>query len=372
MVNIMDSNNESDPQKESNPEEVTPKKVTLVDLARKSWLDLPARVKELDRWTAPIIEDLVYAREHQIQLNPHLSRNRSLFPEGGDPFERLDWDAYLRLREKLATRQPIEPADFEVWREDELIAEPTAVQTFILGDGTTSTGFELCRGGGPRINTVIQTMATVRQGAKCAAFDDYCGMFGRNEIDMLASPGDDDETVGKNFERARDYCDAAESNLAPSIMQAVGILAAPDTDEERGQRRYAGMTHFLIIGDGGLDDIEATAKILKTLFRLECGISVDIAVLSTNTNSGMHKLVEAVKKDNPGAAIGIINSVNPDENIPGRLADMVKARFFESLQGVQGVPDAVKRERFRMALQLLDPPKPARPGVKRPGAAFGR
>lgn len=366
MVNLMDFNDKAGRQKESSP-----KKITLADLSKDSWLDLSARIEELDPWIDPIVDDFVYVRKQQIQLVARLSRELELLPSGGDPFERLDWDAYLKLREKLATKQPVKVEDFERWKEDELFPEPTTVEAFVLGDGTVSTSFNLSKGGGPRINAILQTMAILREAGNCAAFDTYAGMFRSNGIDMLASPGDSDEKVGANFDRVPKNLTGGETNLAPALREAIEKLAEPDTDEEGGSNRFAGMTHFLIIGDGGLEDIEAATKVITMLFRQECAISIDIAVLNKDTNTKMNKLVNAVKDDNPGAAISIVTSDDAND-IPGLLADMVKERFFESLQGVQGIPDAVKREKFATVLALLDQPEPAKPDIKKSGLSLKR
>jgi hypothetical protein len=326
----------------------------LALLAKGSWKDFATRIIELDSWVAPLIDDFVYIREQQKQQVLSISRNLELLPHGGDIFRRLDMAAQIKLKEKMARGEQIELKDMERFKMDEMKPEPTTVELWILTDGSVSMGFDLGQDGGTRINAALQITAMLREAGKIAEFDTFAGLWGNDKIKMLAAPGDSDETVGENFETNRKGLTAG-TRLSPSVREAIDLSSQQETDENGKTKRFAGMTHFVILSDGGLDldDFEPMVKLLTALLGPDGPpVSVDIAVLNADTKTPMHKLVKAVQDINPAAAIGIVNSDNAEE-VPGLVSEAVKQRFGDSIRGVQGRPDAEKRERFRRLNQTL-------------------
>lgn len=336
MVNIMSSNNQTSPSGGFN----------LAALSKGNWTDFKRRLSELTPLIARISDEFEYIREKQRQHVRGLSKELEQLPRDGDIKNRLDMQAHLRLVQKKATGQTISDEDRQRWKKDTVVTEPTNVELWILTDGSVSMGYDIRKGKGKRIDAALQIAAILREAGKRAEFDVFAGMWGSSEIKVLASPGDSDQKVGEAFEKVRKGLNSG-TNLAPSLKEVILTSA-----KQKGAHPFAGMTHFLIISDGGVSDSEETLNILTTLFRRGPAVSVDIAVMSDNQKTEMHKLVEAVKQNVPSAAIGVIGSTDPDQ-LPQLLANAIKRRFARAADGVQGRPDAEKRERFKAVGKML-------------------
>jgi len=137
--------------------------------------------------------------------------------------------------------------------------------------------------------------------------------------------------------------DECKNHILAEICSGVNLC-----DRTHGKaKRFAGMTHFLILSDGDLHrgDIDPLVKMLKKLFRHGPSVSIDIAVLGEDTGSEMNTVVNQVKRGNPAAAIDIIRASSAKE-IPVLLSQKIKRRIERSAQDIRAIPDAEKREAF--------------------------
>jgi hypothetical protein len=328
------------------------KGVDLASLSGGNWSEFRKRINELELLIARVSDDFVYIRDKQKQLVRDLSKKKEKLPRGGDVRERLDMRAHMNFAVKRATGQKIEEQDLQRWKKDQIATEATSVELWILGDGSGSM-LDMQPGGWRPIDPAVQSMAVLYEAGKRANFDTFVGMWGDDQIRMLAEPGDTDQKVGDNFQRAHNGIRSG-TELSPAFIQAIQRSARQETNAQGKPKRFAGMTHFLIISDGELNggDTEPLTQMILKLFRYGPAVSVDIAVLGTNTGTQMSQVVTAVKQANPAAAIGIINASSA-KDIPIRLAQQIKRRFEQSAKEVQAIPDSQKREAFLNACKAI-------------------
>lgn len=329
------------------------KGIDLASLSKGSWSEFRKRINELELVINRVAQDLLYIRNHQKQIVRSISPDeREKLPRGGDIRERLDMRSHMNFAVKRATGQKIEEPDLQRWRKDRVATESTSVELWILGDGSSSMKTAL-PGGGRRIDSAVQSMAVLYEASRRGDFDTFVGMWGDDHIRLLAAPGDTDQKIGDNFERVRNGIDSG-TQLSPSFSQAIARSAKQETNAEGRTKRFAGMTHFLIISDGELNggDIEPMQKMLLKLFRYGPAVSVDIAVLGGSGAAQMDQVVAGVKQANPGAALSIIKASSARE-IPVLLTQKIKRRFEQSAKDFQAMPDTEKREAFSRAQRAI-------------------
>jgi hypothetical protein len=318
--------------------------VDLEDLARNAnWQDWKPETGKLEPVIRRVAEDFNYIRDRQKQKERSMSKRRETLPRGNNLRERLDMPAHMRLAVKRATGQRIEEPDLRRWKMDEVKMTPTSVELWILTDGSQSMTWD--RRGRP-IDAAVQSMAILYEAGRRSDFEVFAGMWGDESLRLLAEPGDRDREIGKNFQAAKNGIDSG-TQLSPSFHQAIQRSAKQETDMDGQMKRFAGMTHFLILSDGELnhDDIDPFVKMVTKLFKHGPSVSVDIAVLGQDTGSEMESVVSQVKRENPAAVIDLIRAQEA-KDVPVLLAQKIKRRFERAPQDLRAVPDAEKREAF--------------------------
>jgi len=318
--------------------------VDLENLARTAnWQEWKLETGKLEPVIRRVADDFNYIRDRQKQKERSLSKRRETLPRGNNLRERLDMPAHMRLAVKRATGQRIEEPDLRRWKMDEVKMTPTSVELWILTDGSQSMTWD--RRGRP-IDAAVQSMAILYEAGRRADFDVFAGMWGDEKLRLLAQPGERDQNIGKNFQAAKNGIDSG-TQLSPSFQQAIQRSAKQETDMDGKVKRFAGMTHFLILSDGELnhDDIDPFVKMVTKLFKHGPAVSVDIAVLGQDTGSEMESVVSQVKRENPAAVIDLIRAVDA-KDIPVLLAQKIKRRFERAPQDLRAVPDTEKREAF--------------------------
>lgn len=318
--------------------------VDLENLARNAdWREWRRETGKLEPVIRRVADDFNYIRDRQKQKERSLSKRRETLPRGNNLRERLDMPAHMRLAVKRATGQRIEEPDLRRWKMDEVKMEPTSVELWILTDGSQSMTWD--KRGRP-IDAAVQSMAILYEAGRRADFDVFAGMWGDESLRLLAQPGDRDQEIGKNFQAAKSGIDSG-TQLSPSFHQAIQRSAKQETGVDGKVKRFAGMTHFLILSDGELshDDIDPLVKMITKLFKHGPSVSVDIAVLGRDTGSEMNHVVSQVKRGNPAAVIDIIRATEV-KDIPVLLAQKIKRRFERAPQDVKAIPDTEKREAF--------------------------
>lgn len=330
------------------------KGVDLASLSAKNWREFKKRINELEPVIARVAKDFAYIRERQKQTIRSLSRKeREELPRsGGDLRQRLDMRAHINYALERATGQRPGENARKRWRKDQVETEKTSVELWVLADGSLSMK-EPLSGGGRRIDSAVQSMAIFYEAGRRAGFETFAGVWGDDHIRIIAAPGDDDQKVGRNFQRVRDGINSG-TVLSPAFEQAVEISSKQVTSADGKPKRFAGMTHFLILSDGELneEDIKAAAKAIEKLFRHGPAVSVDIAVLGSGKGKEMSKVVAMVKRAVPTAAIGIIHVKNASD-IPILLAGQIKKRFEGSGRDVLATSDTEKREAFSRAHKAI-------------------
>jgi hypothetical protein len=326
----------------------------LKKLSQGDWRHFRKRINELEPLVARAAKDLIYIRNQQKQIVRGLSREKEELPREGELRERLDMRSHMNYAVKRATGQRIEKDDKKRWRKDQIQTEPTSVELWILGDGSGSMNGTLA-GGGRRIDSAVQSMAVLYEASQRADIDAFVGMWGDSYIRLLAKPGLTYQQIGDNFQRVRDGINSG-TVLTPAFTEAVDISSKQDLDSKGRVKRFAGMTHFLILSDGELShsDIRPLAKMINNLFRYGPKVSIDIAVLAGDGRGGtqMERVIELVKQKNPAAPIEIISS-NRAQEIPVMLTRQIKRRFEQSAKNMKAVPDRDKREAFTRAHRAI-------------------
>lgn len=342
----------------------------LSKLAKRSWTDFRQRLNELEVVIDRIAQDFIYIREQQKQSTHSISKRREELPRGGELQKRLDMKAHMDYAVKVKTGQKIEDEDRRRWRKDDVDSQPTSVELWILGDGSGSMSWALPKGG-RRIDSAVQSMAILYEAGRRAEFETFVGMWGDQDIRMVAAPGDSDQKIGQNFEKIRDGINSG-TVLSPAFAQAVDHSSKQELDSKGRQKTLAGMTHFLILSDGELNgqDIEPLANNILRLFEYGPDVTIDIAILAEETPQAssstvdpsfypqqtggrqMVDVVNRVKAKNPAAKIDVIFAEDP-KTIPLMLAAKIKQRFEHGSKTYNATPDRHKREAFSRAYTAM-------------------
>lgn len=329
-----------------------PREVDLAALATGSWTEFRKRINELEPVINRVAEDLKFVRERQKQPVRAIAPQREKMPRGGDILQRLDMRAHMNLAIKRSTGQKIEETDLHRWKKDTVQKEPTTVELWILGDGSGSTR-QLLSHGVRRIDSCLQTMAILHEGGKRANLDVYAGIWENHHVRMLSEPTFTEEQIGKNFDSVRLSGGVGTIYNTP-IPQIVDRLSKQRTNAQGQPNRFGGMTHFLIVLDGTKNDLEIqeTANMLLTLFRVGPAVSVDVAYLGGHQDCEAQEIVRRVKEKTPSAPIDILEA-NDARDAPLLLVKKIKQRMERSAEGHQAVPDSQKRDAFGEAHRAM-------------------
>ncbi len=324
--------------------------VDLAALAQGSWTEFRKRINELEPVIGRVAEDLKVVREQQKQPVRAIVPQREKIPRGGDIRQRLDMRAHMNFAIKRATGQKIEEPDMRRWKMDHVSKEPTTVELWILGDGSSSTRQRLSHGV-RRIDSCLQTMAILHEGGKRANLDVYAGIWENHHVRMLSEPTFTEEQIGRNFDSVRLSGGVGTIYNTP-LPQIIDRLSKQRTNAQGQPHRFGGMTHFLIVLDGTKNDLEIqeTANMLLTLFRVGPAVSVDIAYLGGHQNCELKDIVRRVKEKKPRASIDILEA-NDARDAPLLLVKQIKQRMERASH--QAVPDSQKRAAFAEAHRAM-------------------
>ncbi len=331
----------------------TQKGIDLASLAECDWTQYKTQINKLGPVIGHVAKDLSFIHEKQTQYVRAMSNENEQLPHGGNLIKRLDMPKHISTAQKKATGQHIDKEDLKKWKKDTVTPEPTSVELWILGDGSGSMTWDLPDGSGSCIASAVQSMAILYEAGKRADFETYVGMWGNHDLEMLAAPGDSDQKVGDQFERAKNGLGSG-TQLSSCFNQAIQCSAKQSTDAKGKPKRFAGMTHFLILSDGGLNggDMAPTVEMMNKLFKYGPAVSVDVAILGESGTTEMDMVVQAVKQANPKAAIDILHAESAND-IPTILAKRVKKRFMKATKDVQAIPDVKKREAFGTVVKKI-------------------
>jgi hypothetical protein len=194
-------------------------------------------------------------------------------------------------------------------------------------------------------------MAILHEGGKRADLDVYAGIWENHHVRMLSEPTFTEEQIGRNFDSVRLSGGVGTIYNTP-IPQIIDRLSKQRTNAQGQLNRFGGMTHFLIVLDGTKNDLEIqeTANMLLTLFRVGPAVSFDIAYLGGHDDCEAQEIVRRVKEKNPSAAIDILEA-NDARDAPLLLVRKIKQRMERASH--QAVPDAQKRDAFGEAYRSM-------------------
>ena len=325
--------------------------VDLAALAQGSWTEFRKRINELEPVINRVVEDMKFVREQQKQPVRQMSKRREELPRsGGDIMRQLDQRRHLSGAIARATGQIPNQIERKKWRVEDVEKEPTTVELWILGDGSGSTRQSLSHGV-RRIDSCLQTMAILHEGGKRADLDVYAGIWENHHVRMLSEPTFTEEQIGRNFDSVRLSGGVGTIYNTP-IPQIIDRLSKQRTNAQGQLNRFGGMTHFLIVLDGTKNDLEIqeTANMLLTLFRVGPAVSVDIAYLGGHQDCEAQEIVRRVKDKNPSAAIDILEA-NDARDAPMLLVKKIKQRMERASH--QAVPDSQKRDAFGEAHRAM-------------------
>lgn len=186
---------------------------------------------------------------------------------------------------------------------------------------------------------------------KKAKFDSFVGVWGDDQLRIIASPGDSPSKVGEAFERVKNGINSG-TLLSASLQQVTQHLAH---HRNSNGCTYSGNTHILIISDGELNGGDETVclRMLDQLYRLGKHVTIDIAILGGPRQTPLHTIADVLSARSHGSRINVIHADTAAE-IPVQLAGLLELRFKESGSDPHmAVPDSVKRQNLARAARAM-------------------
>jgi hypothetical protein len=314
----------------------------LAALVNGDWSQYRQRVAELKPIIRKVTADMEVVRNLQRKIT-HVANDPDIVPED-DAMARLDTDKYRAKQMKQLAGEKMQDLDFEIFRNDTATSQPAAIELFIMIDGSGSMTSELPSGITPMAIS-LQSSAIIYEAAKAAGIDTFIMMWGDSKARILARPGDKPQAVGDSLQRVRNGINSGTS-LAPAVRDAVELAAK----HKNNQGTISGSSHFLVIGDGEIQDLAEAARATSTLLRFGRSLSFDIAVV----NPGGSQIEAMIQQVGPvrGLRIGSYRSTDPNQ-IPRGLAQLITRRLKQSVEA-QTAPDSIKRRAFQQTLRRLD------------------
>ncbi len=296
-----------------------------------------------------VAQQLRRIQEHQLQTKRTVGKSLTVLPEDGE-IDRLNPGAHRDLIIKQKTGQTLEESDFKRFRTDRDKQIPTEIDIAILIDGSgsmsskrqTMTNMELA------MRTAIILYEAARQ---VKGVNVYIGMFGPKDPPILAVPGTDIATTGKNLDAARKGMGSG-TDLAPGIVKMVQTLA----DAREPTDKLVGYTHLMIITDGDIFDEAESRQKLETLYDHTDKITVDVAIIDPRTNTGMDNLANNTKANRKAQKVGLVHEI--DEK---KVADSIIGVLFHKMRiagSFVAQPKGRKRQEFKRAVGAMKRPQP--------------
>jgi hypothetical protein len=327
------------------------KNVNFAKLAKGDWRQYRVRINELEPTIKRISDDFAFIRNSQCQKVRKISGKAQELPSSLD-LKLLDRRKHLEKQMKRKAGQVLQKEDRAVWYREELQKEPTNTTLWILCDGSSSM-LSALPGGTLRIESANQSTAVLSEAGKRSNFEVFASVWGDDSFNLIAAPGFTEQEIGENFEKARQGI-GSSTKLSPTFTRAIEHCSKQKTDIRGKPKQYSGMTHFLIIGDNGLDkeDIKPLVNMISALFRSGAPVSIDIAVLGTSHEKHMEHVVSEVKREVPTARIGVIKA-DSAKDVPLLLTGRIKQRFGRSASDFTAIPDSDKRKAFLRAYKAI-------------------
>lgn len=328
---------------------------TLEDIAKGDWSDYPGIVAQLAGPIAQVARVLKRIQEKQVEKDVRTSHKLQRLPDGS-PVDTLEIQAHRDFITKVETGQPIEDRDRDRFRREEQFDKPAQMDIVLLIDGSGSMDSKTLLGIGERKATPLEVAllaaTIINEAAKQVGAGVRISLWGSNNPVMLARPGDDPKTIGRNIVSARSGLGSG-TELSPSIRSIVKELS----EREKQGKPYRGYTHMMIISDGAIDDEAQAHKDLNTLLKSADHVTMDFAIIKDNGGydfgpTAMESAAKRIKAANPAQQIGII--IEKDVNkVPALLVAALLDKINRS-ESFKAIPASRKRSDFRRAGLRLD------------------
>lgn len=246
--------------------------------------------------------DQLRARQHET--SSARSYKRSLLPEDGD-MRRLIPGAHTQMHRKILRGTGVTEEDACRFEEDDEAKKPAAMDIIFLSDGSGSMFISHGMDGSswpyPPIHAAMHAGCVLNEACKNDVRTDrnisfYMGLWGNQELQLLAQPGDKPQGIGMRIAGVvKDQ--AWGTSLAPSIR---GIV----TQLQNGQKNpraalESGSSHILILSDGGIADENASYQMFQKLLQCAPLVTVDFLVIETGKTQ-MDALAEKLTREFPG------------------------------------------------------------------------
>jgi hypothetical protein len=325
--------------------------VKLEDLARKDWRDYSERKAELRPQIRRAAAEIIRIIRKQTEAFNRMSRQRDILP---DRFEQAHYDLAARLNREQKENQGerLRREDMADWRQEAPDQKPAQIEFFFLIDGSASMkqgGKHDQIHGITRMEVALQLGIILYEGCKLANeilrgqahIKTWVGIWGPEQIQLIAKPDGDPRVIGSNLETVRGTIDSG-TDLTPALIQTCELLA----NQKMPEGAVSGSSHWIFASDGELygKDIEHSRQCLLELMRSQTRSSVDVVLVNAG-NTAMATMIEECK-DSAGKRVPVDKQEIPD---PEAAAQEVLRTILRRLGegGISAAPDAGKRQAFR-------------------------
>lgn len=320
---------------------------TLDDLARGDWSDYPAMTAQLRGPIAMVARMLRKIQERQQEKAVRRSRTLETLPQDKE-MDRLDRAAHRELILKKATGQQIGEQDLKRFQGNEEFEKPAKIDIVLMIDGSGS--MDTGKGGtkATALEIALLSGTILYEAAKQIDANVYIVLWGNDDPVILARPGDDARTIGKNIVSAREGLGSG-TNMANGIRKVVNLIAR----QKGSAASYGGLTHMMVISDGDIYDKDNTKKDLDTLFKSSKYFTMDFAIIRGLWRTEMEKLAKDMKSRQPLQKIGVVTE-GDNEKIPVAIVGALLEKM-RTCNSFTAVPNAQKRKTFRRAASRMEP-----------------
>lgn len=320
---------------------------TLDDLARGDWSDYPAMVAQLRGPIAMVTRMLRKIQERQQEKAVRRSRALEIVPQDKE-MDRLDRGAHRELILKKVTGQQVGEQDLKRFQGNEDFEKPAKIDIVLMIDGSGS--MDTGKGGAKATPLEIALLSgtILYEAAKQIDANVYIVLWGNDDPVILARPGDDARTIGKNIVAGRAGLGSG-TNMANSIRKVTNLIAR----QKGSAAAYGGLTHMLVISDGDIYDKDNTKKDLDTLFKSSKYFTIDFAIIRGLWKTEMGKLAKDMKSHHPLQKIGVVTE-SDNEKIPVAIVGALLEKM-RTCNSFAAVPNAQKRKTFRRAASRMEP-----------------
>jgi len=277
-------------------------------------------------------------QDKQVQYRPQPVRELELLPDDGD-LGRFQHSEHFDLMQKRRRGQEITLKDrhrFSVDTPDKKIPAPIDIVIMIDGSGSMR---------GAKMDNAMKAAIILYEAAKQAKLNPYVLMWGNNPAMLLAKPGDNDIEIGRKIAASQNGYDWG-TDLAPALVMMTKTIAERKSDPES----LVGCSHFFIISDGDINDLEESRQKVKALIEFSTHVTLDVAIINRNTSTNMDMLLTEIGKQ--GRHQCGVKHFNNAEDIQGGLVELLRLRTL--MNDLKAIPYQQKAQQLTTTTQRME------------------